>query len=355
MHAALGPDARVFSSAQDDDAGDIPPGEVGAREALLERQDQPVAEGQQSAHQEQADARSDQAATRPGASGPQQRRARDHHDEQQPGGLREEPEDLREIEEHGARHLMVSRWTEHPPADSSHPIAASRWPISAGCAAHGSQAASAAFGLCGDAVRRRPRRRWASRDRRGPMNDLAAASSFVSSGSFFSKSNSGATGLSSRFHSAAAEAEVQPAPLQIAAEQDLGGVGGGAHLHAGDAALDRELDQLQPVDEVEIEIAPLRVLHADLLGQHPVAADQEQLEAQQLLALPAQHQLRLVAHAVHDPREILGIELLEVAVVDLALLQRAVEQLGDAWPRGRRSRSGIRSRTFLALRILRRK
>ena len=196
--------------------------------------------------------------------------------------------------------------------------------------------------------------RWASRDRRGPMNVLAAASSFFNSGSFFSKSNSGATGLSSRFHSAAAEAEVQPAPLQVAAEQDLGGVGGGAHLHAGYAVLDRELDQLQPVDEVEIELAPLRVLHADLLGQHPVAADQEELEAQQLLALPAQHQLRLVAHAVHDLREIVGIELLEVAVVDLALLQRVVEQLGDL-----RLEPTIEERysmrTFLALRILRRK
>ena len=64
MGFALDPEARVLGPAEHDDAVDIGPREIGPRKALLERQEKPVADGQQSPAKQEADARRQQATPR---------------------------------------------------------------------------------------------------------------------------------------------------------------------------------------------------------------------------------------------------------------------------------------------------
>src|SRR5262249_51427533 len=99
MPSALHPDAGLLRATEHDNAIDLAR-QIRAREALFQRQHQPVADRQPPAKQQQAGAGSDQTATHPVAAGLQQSGAHEQQEEQEPGRLGEEPEGLCKVEEH---------------------------------------------------------------------------------------------------------------------------------------------------------------------------------------------------------------------------------------------------------------
>ena len=129
----------------------------------------------------------------------------------------------------------------------------------------------------------------------------------------------------------AAEAEVQPAPFEMPAEQQLGGVGGRPHFDLRDPLLRRQLYDLQPVDEIEVEIARLGIAHPHLVRDDALGPDVEQMERDELVGLPEQHQPGSLPLPVQEGLDVVRPDPVEFAVGDAGLAERCLvepDQLG---------------------------
>src|SRR5215813_10255088 len=103
--------------------------------------------------------------------------------------------------------------------------------------------------------------------------------------------------------------EANPQLVEPAPKTKLCCISGLPRLHLRYAALEAEAHVRHPAEGIEIVLAGDRIVHANELVDDPVPLHQQQIEADELLARPVEHEDGALAQPRHNLGKVMGREL----------------------------------------------